>query len=193
MSAVGGGLGVRHEYADGSRIIVVSLKKPLHYLERDFSSSRIGVSMTVYRIALFAVKVVVLVTLAACGSKQLLPATVSGQVTCDSKDAVVGIWIEGESSPSGWATLSAEPTSAWQANYRYTLSMGGRYQVHVGCGGTSQEWATSNKSGYVSGTSNSFVCYSTPSADKKHKTCQQTTLEPEPQNSNKMGPGGGRS
>lgn len=44
-----------------------------------------------------------------------------------------------------------------KVNFSYTLSNGGRYQVHVGCGGTSQKWGSNIKSDYVSGNRN-FVC-----------------------------------
>lgn len=99
--------------------------------------------------------------------------TVSGQVTCVGNDSVVGVWIQAKDGGSGWASWQA-PTASWVANYSRSLPNGGQYQVHVGCGGTSQNWATNNKSGYVSGTSNSFTCYPLPNAGWKYLTCQRT-------------------
>lgn len=99
--------------------------------------------------------------------------TVRGQVTCVGNYDVVGIWIKAEEGGSGWASWEA-PVASWVANYSYSLPNGGRYQVHVGCGGTPQNWATNNKSSYVSGTNNSFTCYPIPNAGWKYLTCQRT-------------------
>jgi hypothetical protein len=110
----------------------------------------------------------------AVGSSPAAAATtVSGQVTCVGNDSVTGVFIKAENGGSGWASWST-PVVSWTANYRYSLPNGGRYQVHVGCGGTSQNWATNNKSGYVSGTSNSFTCYPYANAGWKYLTCQLT-------------------
>ena len=38
------------------------------------------------------------------------------------------------------------------------MNKGGRYQVHVGCGGTSKTWKVNAKSGWVSGQKNNFRC-----------------------------------
>jgi hypothetical protein len=99
--------------------------------------------------------------------------TVKGQVTCVGNDNVVGVWIKAENGGSGWASWSA-PLVSWVANYSYSLPNGGRYQVHVGCGGTPQNWATNNKSGYVSGTNNSFTCYPVLNAGPMYLKCQLT-------------------
>lgn len=44
-----------------------------------------------------------------------------------------------------------------KVNYSYTLDHGGPYQVHVGCGGTPENWATDLRSDYVTG-SRDFLC-----------------------------------
>lgn len=97
---------------------------------------------------------------------------VSGQVMCVSQANVVGVWIAAASGGSGWATRT--DVNGYTANYRYSLPNGGSYAVHVGCGGTSQNWATNNKSFNVSGTSNSFTCYDIPNAGYQYLRCQRT-------------------
>lgn len=99
--------------------------------------------------------------------------TVQGQVTCVGSGDVVGIWVAAENGGSGWATRWSSG-APWVNNYSKSLPNGGRYQVHVGCGGTSQNWATNNKSGWVSGLSNSFTCYGYTGAGWKYLTCQRT-------------------
>ena len=42
--------------------------------------------------------------------------------------------------------------------YTYKLNKGGRYKVHVGCGGTSKKWGMTLKSGYLSGSTNNLAC-----------------------------------
>lgn len=99
--------------------------------------------------------------------------TVSGRVMCVSQRAVVGVWIQAESGGSGWASWS--PTGVqYEANYSRSLPNGGRYQVHVGCGGTPQNWASNNKSSYVGGTVNYFTCSDVPNAGQYSWTCQRT-------------------
>ena len=84
------------------------------------------------------------------------PVTVRGQVMCASHNAVVGVWVQAENGGSGWATRTN--INGYTQSYSFYLRYGGRYQVHVGCGGSQQYWATNNKSGYVGGTYNSFTC-----------------------------------
>lgn len=89
--------------------------------------------------------------------------TVSGQVTCLNSQ-VQGVWIQAESSTSGFAQwyMPLQLGGLSQANYYFTLNRGGRYQVHVGCGGSRANWALDAKSGYVSGTKNNFRCNDIP-------------------------------
>src|SRR5690349_6350669 len=98
--------------------------------------------------------------------------TVSGTVMCVTQRGVVGVWIQAESGGSGWATRTN--INGYTQSYRYSLPNGGRYQVHVGCGGSPSAWQTTNRSGYVSGSYNSFTCYDTPSAYYMYKVCQRT-------------------
>ncbi|MCV7277068.1 hypothetical protein [Mycolicibacter arupensis] len=87
------------------------------------------------------------------------PQKVSGQIACINSASPVGVWIQAESSKSGWASKNVpiEMGGFSKVNFSYTLDKGGRYQVHVGCGGTAKNWGSNIKSGYVSGNRN-FVC-----------------------------------
>lgn len=90
--------------------------------------------------------------------------TVQGQIAC-TNSSPVGVWIQAETSKSGWADIvKPNParegaTTLWKVNFSYNLDKGGRYQVHVGCGTKlfSEDWANNVKSDYVEG-SHDFVC-----------------------------------
>jgi len=86
-----------------------------------------------------------------------VPRQISGYVQCSTM-AVEGVWIVAKNGGSGWAKWTAED-SASTARYTYRLPKGGRYAVHVGCGGSPADWLTTPDSGVVSGTFNDFVCY----------------------------------
>lgn len=98
---------------------------------------------------------------------------VRGSVMCVSQSSVVGVWIQAERGGSGWASWGRINGVNYNAWYAYTLPYGGRYQVHVGCGGTPQRWGSNNKSGYVYGGRN-FTCYDTWSAYYARNYCQVT-------------------
>ncbi len=87
---------------------------------------------------------------------------IAGTVECASGAAVVGVWVEAESGPdqnSGWAVYTTTAPSA--ATYTFTLQFGGRFQLHVGCGGSENEWGSSSFTMFVS-DSQDFLCYDDP-------------------------------
>ncbi|WP_265979191.1 hypothetical protein [Arthrobacter sp. MI7-26] len=85
--------------------------------------------------------------------------TITGRVTCINS-TVEGVWIQAQSSASGWASWSMPIVLGGlsQADFRFTLNRGGQYQVHVGCGGSSRNWKVDAKSGWVSGSGHRFTC-----------------------------------
>ncbi|MGB8860944.1 MAG: extracellular solute-binding protein [Ilumatobacteraceae bacterium] len=90
------------------------------------------------------------------------PVQLAGTVECASGEPVVGIWVEAESWPDandGWAVF--DPTDPGKANFTYTLQRGGRYRLHVGCGGSSATWGSTNSTGFVTG-SQDFLCHDPP-------------------------------
>lgn len=115
--------------------------------------------------------VVIALLMAASASPAGAATSVAGSVSCVSGRSVVGVWIKAEKGGSGWAKRTGSGSTQ---RYSYSLPKGGRYQVHVGCGGSAKKWATNNKSSYVSGRSNSFTCYDTRSARGAYLFCQRT-------------------
>ncbi|PVZ94986.1 hypothetical protein DDQ50_00135 [Amnibacterium flavum] len=72
----------------------------------------------------------------------------------------VGVWIEAESSTSGFAEWKTPIVvgGLTSAKYKFNLDRGGRYAVHVGCGGSAEDWALDLPSDWVDGNKNNFVC-----------------------------------
>ena len=83
---------------------------------------------------------------------------ITGYVTCISQNPVVGVWIAAQNGGSVWATWTPNSGAPYYANYKFSLSKGGSFSVHVGCGGNPSHWATDNHSGYVQGSGASFTC-----------------------------------
>lgn len=73
-------------------------------------------------------------------------ASASGTVTCNGH-AVVGVWIAKVSGTgsSGWAWTPNNGQST-QEYYRDNIASSATYNVHVGCGGTPQNWQHTTKS-----------------------------------------------
>src|SRR5690349_6589946 len=86
------------------------------------------------------------------------PAEVNGTVRCTSGAAVQGVWIEGFSGGSGYASLTPAHRHSPTVSYRYVLPSGGDYQVHVGCGGTPSDWDRTLRSSYVEPGTRHFLC-----------------------------------
>jgi hypothetical protein len=93
---------------------------------------------------------------AAPAPTQSASTEAAGQVSCSSGAPVEGVWI---------ATVSGSNWASWQpvgsgstANYSLTLPASESYAVHVGCGGSTAQWAVTVSSGPVSPGSNSFNC-----------------------------------
>lgn len=67
-------------------------------------------------------------------------AATSGYVSCMNNTEVVGVWVNVSGGTSGWASRSG---SGWQQQWSYGNTAGKSYSLTVGCGGTSQNWASS--------------------------------------------------
>jgi hypothetical protein len=99
----------------------------------------------------------------------------NGSVVCDSGRPVVGVWIAASTGQedSGLAHLgppdptgTSYPTGS-SGTYSYRLPHGGSYAIHVGCGGTAQNWASSNYSPLLSSPTVHLSCHD-PSASARH-------------------------
>lgn len=84
------------------------------------------------------------------------PTAIHGEVRCESGAEVVGIWIDAPSGGSGWVEFTS--TDQGSAFFATTLDRPGKYQLHVGCGGTPGSWASSYFSRYVVEDGLHFVC-----------------------------------
>jgi len=73
--------------------------------------------------------------------------TVKGNVYCMIKHDVVGIWVHSSGGDSKWATWSPSPYAKYNAYYSVTItaSLPTSLQLHVGCGGTPQDWWSNNQ------------------------------------------------
>jgi len=101
----------------------------------------------------------VVVTLAASALTVMATpaaATVrSGNVYCWADyQNVVGIWVEVSGGGSGWAQWSGN-TSSSSTWWRYDVPSGRSYRLHVGCGGTKQNWRTNTRCGWTTKTTSS--------------------------------------
>lgn len=97
------------------------------------------------------------------------PMQIEGSARCTSGALVQGIWVEGFSGGSNFATMGhAAPDGS--RPFTYQLPYGGRYQVHVGCGGTPAAWGPEIWSPYVDGIDHAFVCHDVP-AEPEYDNC----------------------
>jgi len=87
---------------------------------------------------------------------------VAGYVQCSTM-SVEGVWVEANNGGSGWAKWRGIDSTV--AYYWYWLPHGGKYSLHVGCGGSTSQWSTASKSRAVSGRFHNFFCYDI--ADKR--------------------------
>jgi hypothetical protein len=72
------------------------------------------------------------------------PQPITIDVTCQSGNAVAGVWIQADNGGSNWATLVDRHDTS--TRYSFVLRFAGNYQVRAGCGGTSNNWATQTNS-----------------------------------------------
>ncbi len=81
---------------------------------------------------------------------------VSGQLSCDSGKAIVGVWVQAAqgSGFASWRGIGDGST----ADYWIFLPAALPYAVHVGCGGTPSLWGQGTYSSVYGTTHNSFNC-----------------------------------
>lgn len=82
--------------------------------------------------------------------------TVTGRVRCESGAPVVGMWIDSSGSNSGWADLTPDADNF--TAFSREVGADADYQLHVGCGGTSETWGAAYFSEFVMESGLSFVC-----------------------------------
>ncbi len=71
----------------------------------------------------------------------------AGEIVCPNGEAVVGAWIEpNDHADRGWATLATEPGQVNRATFTASIPHSSAYSIHVGCGGTPENWQHDNPS-----------------------------------------------
>lgn len=73
--------------------------------------------------------------------------TISGVVHCNT-GAVVGVWVQSSGGGSKFANWKPLATSALDSTYNATINtnLPSSIQLHVGCGGKTSKWGSSNNS-----------------------------------------------
>lgn len=97
------------------------------------------------------------------------PTKVGGQVSCTSGQSVEGVWVEAAKG-SGWAPWKGLGNGS-TSDYWYALPVSEPYSLHVGCGGTTSDWAVSAETPTVGGTHNSFDCIDV-AGQSGYRTCR---------------------
>jgi hypothetical protein len=110
-------------------------------------------------IRLLAVLLLVpVVVLAGLGvSHQVSRVTINDEVTCADHQPIIGIWVHVPSSGSGFVGTWS-PGDGSSVPFSHTLPHSEQYAVHLGCGGTPQNWLYKPKSNLVSGSGLHFFC-----------------------------------
>lgn len=102
------------------------------------------------------------------------PTELKGNVRCESGSAVVGVWVTASGGGSGWAQLSDSGDGA--TVFSRTVDRPGEYQVHVGCGGTPDYWASTYHSYFVTANDITFLCMD---AERRAQgRCEQQPISP---------------
>lgn len=97
---------------------------------------------------------------------------VSGMVECGDGRAVSGVFVEAKrlsrigsmEVQSGWAQWGPGDVPS-RAAYQYWLPVGGEFSLHFGCGLLEDgvTWVSDNRTPFVAGDGQSWVCNGTPS------------------------------
>jgi len=86
-------------------------------------------------------------------------SAVSGSVTClYDNNQEVGVWVEA-GSKSGWATLRSNDYDGKDYNYG-DIPAGTPYRLHVGCGGSTENWGTTFYTPWVTDGAYNWLCAS---------------------------------
>ena len=95
--------------------------------------------------------------------------SISGTVQCTDNERVVGVWVSAvnDTSGSNFAKWYKTNSNGSEAAFTYDLPNGDAYNVHVGCGGSTQDWEntdyTENGSGSIKNYhSHYFTCQDVP-------------------------------
>lgn len=99
--------------------------------------------------------------------------TVSGSVSCSNGQPVRGVWVQSSAGGSKWASWWAFPGRPTEAYFSASLSFGATsssIQLHVGCGGTTSSWWSTNLTPTISVSSSRTVNASCSSTQSGRRT-----------------------
>ena len=96
--------------------------------------------------------------------------TISGTVLCIDNERVVGVWVSAvnDNSGSNFAKWYKTNSNGSEAAFRYDLPSGDAYNVHVGCGGSKQDWENTDYTEIGSGAVKDYKAH--------YFTCQDVPL-----------------
>lgn len=121
------------------------------------------------RVAMVVLSLMVTIGIALVGATPAnASTTVSGYVECVSQNSVVGVWVDAASGTDGWASTTSTGLNYYK-KWSYALTSGTSYSLHVGCGGTTQNWEYAINCPWASGN-HSFNIYD---PDTGYDFCQQ--------------------
>lgn len=145
------------------------LVAPVHSeLQRQSWRARFGRRRVVYLGAVALVCLILLATGAffATSWAKSDSVTITGKVSCVDNLRIVGVWIS-VNSGSGFANPYKINSSGSAVQFTFTLPHGGAYNVHVGCGGSRDDWLNTDYTEIGSGAVKDykfhvFTCQDTP-------------------------------
>jgi len=116
--------------------------------------------------AVFLVMLVVFMLMTTSWAKSN-KVTISGKVLCIDNERMIGVWVSAANGGSGFAHWYKTNSNGSEAAFRYDLPNGGTYNIHVGCGGSTQDWENTDYTENGSGTikdhnSHYFTCQDLP-------------------------------
>ncbi len=114
------------------------------------------------------------VTAIALPSSAATSRTVSGTVACQVGHHVTGVWVQSSNGGSGWASWTPRSGAAWLADYSYritTNSSSTSVRLDVGCGGTRQNWWSTNLTASTTVSGNKHLSALCKEAKGRAKRC----------------------
>ncbi len=127
----------------------------------------VAISLLIVNIAVFMTVVAATVFTPLIQANIFKSANITGKVFCAGGEQVEGVWIDAQNQGSGFANWYTTNSSGSEAGFKYTLPNGGEYNIHMGCGGSKQNWenvqTTEAGTGMVKDDNNHyFICYDVP-------------------------------
>jgi hypothetical protein len=95
---------------------------------------------------------------------------ISGQVSCQSDRAVVGIWVAQATGVGMLANRIPDAANPSTVGYHATIPEDVAYELHVGCGGTPQDWSMSASSSTTTAVTLTLRCHDVE-GDPAYGTC----------------------